>query len=799
MELTKEQFLHDFKDILHEEQLIKVEDATSAELFQTLARTIRKYITPMWLERRNKLVEDKQKIAYYFSIEFLPGRMLETNLLNLGILDVVKEGFDELGIDFTAVKQAEYDMALGNGGLGRLAAAFMDSLATTGYPGFGNGIRYRYGLFKQKIVNGYQVELPDDWFGSLGNVWETRKDHDVVDVKIFGNVYLQANKEGRIVPVYENSQTLRAVPYDVPQIGFGNDVVNNLRLWDVEIPEEYELEYPTIEARRKVQDITAILYPDDSSYEGKELRLIQEYFMTSAGLQTIIKSYRKQGLPLEQIHEKVSVHINDTHPAVAPAEFMRLLLDDCGLEWADAWNATVKTMSYTNHTILSEALEKWDAELFKNVLPRVYQIILEIDNRYVSDMAARGIDPQVIENTRIVKDNQVHMAHLAIIGGHSVNGVAKLHTELLKEDTLRDFYAIYPEKFNNKTNGIIQRRWLQIADEPLSNEIDRLIGNGWRTDIHELRRLLAYKDDRQVLSEFYNVKQEAKARLAAFIKESTGVEVSTGAIFDVQVKRLHAYKRQLLNLLHILKLYWDLKDNPDKDMVPRVFIFGAKAAPGYHFAKSVIKLINEVANLVNNDESLQGKLKVVFLENYRVSLAELIIPAADVSEQISLASKEASGTSNMKFMMTGAITLATLDGANIEIKDEVGDDNIVIFGMDKDEVYDHYARHDYYSRGVYESNLVVRRVVDSFVDRTIPNVRNEGSEIYEALITLNDEYFLLEDFASYVAAQEKIDQLYRDKEKWARMSLVNIATSDKFTSDDTIEQYAKEIWNLKKD
>ena len=798
MELTKEQFLQDFKDILHEEQLIKVEDATPTELFQTLARTIRKYITPMWLERRNKLVEDKQKIAYYFSIEFLPGRMLETNLLNLGILDVVKEGFDELGVDFTAVKQAEHDMALGNGGLGRLAAAFMDSLATTGYPGFGNGIRYRYGLFKQKIVNGYQVELPDDWFGSLGNVWETRKDHDVVDVKIFGNVYLQANKEGRMLPVYENSQTLRAVPYDVPQIGFGNDVVNNLRLWDVEIPEEYELEYPTIEARRKVQDITAILYPDDSSYEGKELRLIQEYFMTSAGLQTIIKSYRKQGLPLEQIHEKVSVHINDTHPAVAPAEFMRLLLDDCGLEWADAWNATVKTMSYTNHTILSEALEKWDAELFKNVLPRVYQIILEIDNRYVSDMAARGIDPQVIENTRIVKDNQVHMAHLAIIGGHSVNGVAKLHTELLKEDTLRDFYAIYPEKFNNKTNGIIQRRWLQIADEPLSNEIDRLIGNGWRTNIHELRKLLDYKDDPQVLSEFYNVKQEAKARLAAFIKESTGVEVSTEAIFDVQVKRLHAYKRQLLNLLHILKLYWDLKDNPDKDMVPRVFIFGAKAAPGYHFAKSVIKLINEVANLVNNDESLQGKLKVVFLENYRVSLAELIIPAADVSEQISLASKEASGTSNMKFMMTGAITLATLDGANIEIKDEVGDDNIVIFGMDKDEVYDHYARHDYYSRGVYESNPVVRRVVDSFVDGTIPNVRNEGSEIYEALITHNDEYFLLEDFTSYVAAQEKIDQLYRDKEKWARMSLVNIATSDKFTSDDTIEQYAKEIWNLKK-
>ncbi|MBP2622616.1 glycogen/starch/alpha-glucan phosphorylase [Streptococcus oricebi] len=798
MELTKEKFIRDFKDTLHEEQLIKVVDATPAELFQALARTIRKYITPLWLDRRNKLIDSQQKTAYYFSIEFLPGRMLETNLLNLGILDLVKESLADLGVNFADVKNAEHDMALGNGGLGRLAAAFMDSLASTGYPGFGNGIRYRYGLFKQRIVDGYQVEIPDDWFGSLGNVWETRKDHDIVDVKIYGNVYLKANEEGRVSPVYENSRTLRAVPYDVPQIGFGNDNVNNLRLWDVEIPEEYELDYPTIEDRRKIMDITAILYPDDSSYEGKELRLIQEYFMTSAGLQTIIQSYLKQGLPLKDIHQKVSVHINDTHPAVAPAEFMRLLLDKYHLEWEDAWQATVQTMSYTNHTILSEALEKWDAELFKNVLPRVYQIILEIDNRYVAEMAKRGIEPEVIENTRIVKDNQIHMAHLAIIGGHSINGVAKLHTELLKEDTLRDFYAIYPEKFNNKTNGIVQRRWLQIADEPLSNELDKVIGNGWRTDIHELRKLLDYQDDKQVLADFYQVKQEAKARLADFIKESTGVEVSTEAIFDVQVKRLHAYKRQLLNLMHIIKLYWDLKDNPDKDMVPRVFIFGAKAAPGYHFAKSVIKLINEVANLVNHDESLKGKLKVVFLENYRVSLAELIIPAADVSEQISLASKEASGTSNMKFMMTGAITLATLDGANIEIKDEVGDDNIVIFGMDKDQVYDHYQRHDYYSRGLYESDPVIRRVVDSFVNGSIPNVREEGSEIYEALITHNDEYFLLEDFKAYVEAQEKIDQLYRDKDKWAKMSLINIAKSDKFTSDDTIEQYAQEIWKLEK-
>lgn len=797
MKLTKEEFIRDFKDTLHEEQLIKVPDATPAELFTSLAQTVRKYYTPLWLERNRKISENHEKVAYYFSIEFLPGRMLETNLLNLGILDIVKEAFAELNVDFDAVKNAEHDMALGNGGLGRLAAAFMDSLATTGYPGFGNGLRYKYGLFKQRIVDGYQVELPDSWFGSIGNVWETRKDHDTVEVKFFGDVYLQADKDGKLSPVYNNAQILRAVPYDVPQLGYQNDIVNNLRLWDVEIPEEYELDYPTIADRRSVQDITSILYPDDSSYEGKQLRLVQEYFMTSAGLQTIIKSYLKQGLPLEKIHEKVSVHINDTHPAVAPAEFMRLLVDEYRLEWDVAWDVTTKTMSYTNHTILAEALEKWDAELFKKVLPRVYQIILEIDNRFVSDMASDGVAPQIIENTRIVKDGLIHMANLAIIGGYSVNGVAKLHTELLKEDTLRDFYNLYPEKFNNKTNGIVQRRWIQIADQPLSKTIDKWIGSGWRSDIHELRKLNDLVDNPEVLNDFYHVKQEAKARLAAYIRETTGIEVSTEAIFDVQVKRLHAYKRQLLNVLNIIKQYWDLKDNPDKDIVPHVYIFGAKAAPGYHFAKSVIKVINELANLINNDSSLNGKLKVVFLENYNVSLAELIIPAANVSEQISLASKEASGTSNMKFMMTGAITLATLDGANIEIKDEVGSDNIVIFGMDKDDVYRHYERHDYYSRSIYENNPIIRRVVDSFINGTIPNIQGEGTEIYESLITHNDEYFLLEDFTAYVEAQEKIDQLYRNQEQWMRMSLINIANSDKFTSDDTITQYAKEIWQLK--
>lgn len=798
MKVTKEKFIRDFKDTLHEEQLVKIPNASETEIFLALAKLVRKYYTRIWLERNRQLTENQEKVAYYFSIEFLPGRMLETNLLNLGILSTTKEAFNELEIDFEAVKEAEHDMALGNGGLGRLAAAFMDSLATTGYPGFGNGLRYQYGLFKQRIVDGYQVELPDTWFGSKGNVWEVRKDHDIVDVKLFGNVYLKSNDDGKLVPVYEGAQVLKAVPYDVPQIGFGNDVINNLRLWDVEIPVENELNYPTLESRRAVQDITAVLYPDDSNYEGKKLRLIQEYFMTSAGLQTIIKSYLKQGMPLKDLYQKVSVHINDTHPAVAPAELMRLLIDDYGLEWDEAWEATIKTMSYTNHTILSEALEKWDTELFKFVLPRVYQIILEIDNRYVKDLAQKGIEAELIEHTRIVKDRFIHMAHLAIIGGHSVNGVAKLHTELLKEDTLRAFYQLYPEKFNNKTNGIVQRRWTQIAAPELSRVIDSTIGEDWRRDIHRLRELENFQNDPQVLKQFHQVKQIAKEKLAKYILKTTGVVVSTDAIFDVQVKRLHAYKRQLLNVLHIMKRYLDLKDNPDLDCLPRVFIFGAKAAPGYHFAKSIIKVINEMANLINNDASLNGKLKVVFLENYNVSLAELIIPAADVSEQISLASKEASGTSNMKFMMTGAITLATLDGANIEIKDEVGDENIIIFGMTKNQVYDHYAKHDYNSRIIYENNPEIKRIVDSFVNGTIPNCQSEGMEIYEALITHNDEYFLLEDLPAYIEAQNKIDLLYRDQKKWSQMSLVNIAHSDKFTSDDTIEEYANEIWHLNK-
>lgn len=750
---------------------------------------------PDWLRRRDEIVKEQKKTAYYFSIEFLPGKMLQTNLLNLGIYDLVQEALCEIGVDLMDLVDAEHDMALGNGGLGRLASCFMDSLPTIGAPGFGNGIRYKYGLFKQKIVNGYQVELPDAWLSSDGNVWETKKPHSAVDVKIYGNVYLVPQENGDLKPIYENVKTLRAVPYDITQIGFKNDVVNNLRLWDVEIPEKYELDYPTLADRRRIEDITSVLYTDDATREGQSLRLIQEYFMVSAGLQTIVASYAKMGLPMAKIHEKVAVHINDTHPAMAVPELMRILVDEYDLDWDDAWAATTQVMSYTNHTILSEAPEKWDAGLFKEIVPRIYQIVGEIDRQFVKAWVGK-VDAPVINHTRIIQNNQIHMANLSIIGGHSVNGVAKLHTELLIEDVLKDFYLLYPEKFNNKTNGIAQRRWSQIANPGMSALLDKQIGDGWRSNIHELLKLEDFLDDASVQLDFYQVKQANKQRLADYVKKTQGIDLPIHAIFDVQVKRLHAYKRQLLNVMHIIKLYQDLKDNAALEITPRVFFFGAKAAPGYHFAKSVIKIINELANLINNDESLRNQLKVVFLENYNVSLAELIVPAADVSEQISTAGKEASGTSNMKFMMNGAITLATLDGANIEIKDAVGEDNIVIFGMDKDAVYGHYARHDYNSRHIYETNPRLKRVVDAFTDGTIPNTHYEGHEIWDALISYNDEYFLLEDFDDYVAKQAYISELYKDKNTWQSKAIKNIANSGRFTSDDTIELYAREIWEI---
>ncbi|MDR2465466.1 MAG: glycogen/starch/alpha-glucan phosphorylase [Streptococcaceae bacterium] len=795
MNLTTEQFQKDFKNRLHHKFSIETRDANATELFQALGSLIKSYISDDWREDRQDQLQNQQKIAYYFSIEFLPGKMLKSNLLNLGILDIVRDGITELGLDFDAIAEAEKDMALGNGGLGRLASCFMDSLASTGLPGFGNGIRYKYGLFKQEFIDGYQVELPDSWLKS-GNIWEVRKDHDQVDVRFEGNVYMAENPEtGKLEPVYENPRVLRGIPYDTAMVGFENSQVNNLRLWDVEIPEFEENKYYSINERRQIQDITGVLYPDDSNYEGRKLRLVQEYFFTSCGLQSIVKKFKKFDLPMDDIHKKVAVHINDTHPALAVAELMRILVDEEGLEWDRAWNATVKTMSYTNHTIMSEALEKWPEEMIQYNIPRIYQIILEIDRRFVEEMSPKEHD-DLINRTRIVQNGQIHMAHLAIIGSHSTNGVAKIHSDLLKDVVLHDFYTLYPDRFNNKTNGIALRRWSQISNESLSKVLDETIGREWRKDASKIELLEAYKDDLTVQAKLAASKKLNKQRLADYIEKTTGVKVSTDAIFDVQVKRLHAYKRQQLKLLHILKLYFDLKENPNLAIPPRVFIFGAKAAPSYYYAKSLIKCINEVGNLINNDKTINDKLKVVFLPNYNVTLAELIVPAADVSEQISLASKEASGTSNMKLMLNGAVTVATLDGANIEIKDAVGDENIIIFGMDKDRVYQYYREQNYNAYEIYNSNETLRKLLNAFVDGTIPNIERVGQEIFDALIKYNDEYFTLADFDSYIEAQEKLDALYTDKDAWNRVSLINTAKGGRFSSDDTVKRYAEDIWHI---
>ncbi|MBS7577308.1 MULTISPECIES: glycogen/starch/alpha-glucan phosphorylase [unclassified Enterococcus] len=797
MQLSKEQFTSDFKKTLHETYAIETRDANNEQLFIALAETVKAYISASWREEREARSLERFKIAYYFSIEFLPGKMLKSNLLNLGILETVRDSIQSLDLEFDDIAKTEKDMALGNGGLGRLASCFMDSLASCALPGFGNGIRYQYGLFKQKFVNGYQVELPDAWLES-NDAWEVKKLHQAVNVNLFGHVYLKPVKAGseELVPVYENPTVVRAVPYDTAMVGYQNDVINNLRLWDVEIPEEEEQNYHSIEDRRKIQDITSILYPDDSTYEGRKLRLVQEYFFVSAGIQSIVRDYLTKDLPLKRFAEKVAIHINDTHPALSVAELMRILVDEQKMAWDAAWQVTVATMSYTNHTIMQEALEKWPMDMLITVIPRIYQIIAEIDARFVKNWQGK-VEDSLIWRTKIIQNDQVHMANLAIIGSHSTNGVAKIHSDLLTNVVLHDFYLLYPERFNNKTNGIALRRWLQLANEPLSNLLDETIGNSWRFDHHQLAKLADYQADPIVLSDLAAVKLKNKTKLARYIFEITGITVNPHAIFDVQVKRLHAYKRQLLNLMHIVKLYQDLKANPDLNIVPRVFIFGAKAAPSYYFAKSVIKVINEVANLINQDEGINDKLKVIFLENYNVSLAELIIPAADISEQISLASKEASGTSNMKLMANGAITVATLDGANIEIKDAVGDENIIIFGLDKDEVYRLYGEKNYHAWSVYNDHPDVKRVVDAFIDGSIPNIHREGQEIYDSLIKYNDEYFVLLDFLPYVEAQEKINVLYQDELAWQRASLINIASGGKFSSDDTIKKYADEIWHIK--
>ncbi|WYJ92230.1 glycogen phosphorylase [Enterococcus sp. 9E7_DIV0242] len=794
MKITKEQFKKDFKRRVREKFANEVEESSSDELFASLGSVIQAYYSNAWKDTRKDTRASQCKQAYYFSIEFLPGKMLKSNLLNMGLLDTVRDSLKEMNIDLEELCNVEKDMALGNGGLGRLASCFMDSIASCGLPGNGNGIRYDYGLFKQKFVDGNQVELPDEWLRE-GNVWEVRKASKAVNVNYGGHVYLKENERGQLKPVYENQQVLRAVPYDTGMLGYHNNMVNTLRLWSAEIPEFEENRYQSIEERRDFRDLTSVLYPDDSNYEGRLMRLVQEYFFVSAGIQSIILSQKKTGVAMLDLANYVAIHINDTHPALCVAEMMRILVDEEDLSWEKAWNVTVKTMSYTNHTIMAEALEKWPVSMLQEVIPRLYQIIEEIDRRFVEEMSLL-VDSELVERTRIIKDGQVHMAHLAIIGSHSTNGVAKLHSDLLKGVVLHDFYLLYPERFNNKTNGIAQRRWLQLANEPLANLLDQTIGTSWRKEANDLHLLMNYKDDSKVLQQIADTKYTNKVRLAEYILKTTGIDVSPDAIFDVQIKRLHAYKRQLLNLLHILKLYFELKDNPEADIYPRVFIFGAKAAPSYTYAKHIIKCINEVANMINADEAIQGKLKIVFLENYNVSLAELIIPAADVSEQISLASKEASGTSNMKLMLDGAVTIATLDGANIEIRDIVGDDNIAIFGLTEEEVYRYYETQNYSALKIYENDPVIQRILNAFIDGTIPNIKVEGQEIFDSLIRYNDEYFVLRDFQSYVDAQKSIETLYRDKPRWQKVSLINTAHAGHFSSDYTVQRYAEDIWQI---
>ena len=790
VDVFKDAYKKKFEDMF----AVPYTSGSTTEQFQALGQLLRSIYTDKWVHYNQGKLDSKQKQVFYFSMEFLPGRQLKRYLLNLDLLDTARTALEELGLDFEAVAAAEVDPALGNGGLGRLASCFMDSMAATGVPGNGCGIRYRYGLFKQKFIDGYQIELPENWLRNP-NSWEVRKESKSVIVRFGGNVWLEANQYGDLKPVYENTFDVLAVPYDTPQIGYRNDVVNNLRLFTAEIPPGHESYFTTPEQRKEIQEITEVLYPDDSNYEGRLLRLKQEYFMCSAGIQSIVRYFKSLDLPWSVFPDKVAIHINDTHPTLCIPELMRILVDEESLTWGQAWNIVKKSTSYTNHTILAEAMERWPIYMIEGLLPRIMQIIYEINRRHLVNKTAL-YGAELAHRTAPIDGDQVLMANLAIIASHSVNGVAKLHTEILEHYTLRDFKTIYPFRFNNKTNGVTHRRWVQLANEGLSKVLDQYIGKRWRFKPREMNILQAFRDNDEVLEELQEVKLSNKERFARFVKEEMKLDIDPTALFDVQIKRLHAYKRQLLQVMHIVDRYLTLKENPKADFAKRVFIFGAKAAPSYHYAKSVIKIINELANLVNNDPAIGDKIKIVFVENYGVSLAELIIPAANLSEQISLAGKEASGTSNMKLMANGALTMATLDGANVEIYDLVGDDNIFLFGMTADDVQKLREANNYYSRGIYEENPQIKRVLNAFIDGTIPNIEAEGREIFDSLVLYNDEYFLLQDYPSFYEAQMAADKLYQEPKEWAKRALTNIAYSGKFSSDYTILRYAESIWNV---
>ena len=788
----------------------EVEEATPQQLFQAVSYAVKEAIIDDWLATQKQYEKDDPKTVYYMSMEFLLGRALGNNLINMTAYKEVKEALEEMGIDLNVIEDQEPDPALGNGGLGRLAACFLDSLATLGYASYGCGIRYRYGMFKQKIRDGYQVEAPDNWLKD-GNPFELRRPEYAKEVRFGGNIRVEYDEAGKTHFVQENYESVMAIAYDYPIVGYGNHIVNTLRIWDAEAIVDFQLDsfdrgdyHKAVEQENLAKNIVEVLYPNDNHIAGKELRLKQQYFFVSASIQAAITKFKKKHGDISKLPEKVTFQMNDTHPTVAVAELMRILLDEENLGWNEAWDITTKCCAYTNHTIMAEALEKWPIDLFSRLLPRIYQIIQEIDRRFIAQVRAQYPgNEEKVKKMAILMDGQVKMAHLAIVAGYSVNGVAKLHTEILKNQELKDFYQMMPEKFNNKTNGITQRRFLMHANPLLADWVTEKLGTKeWITDLSKMSGLKEWLDDEEALKEFMTIKFKNKERLAAYIKEHNGVEVDPRSIFDVQVKRLHEYKRQLLNILHVMYLYNQIKEHPEMSFYPKTYIFGAKASAGYIRAKEIIKLINSVADVINNDRSINGKLKVVFIEDYRVSNAELIFAAADISEQISTASKEASGTGNMKFMMNGAPTLGTMDGANVEIVDEVGIDNAFIFGLSADEVINYEQNGGYNPYDIYNNDPDIHRVVDQMVDGTYSNGDTEMyRDLYNSLLNNQggsraDMYFILKDFRSYADAQARAMEAYKDKEKWAKMALKNTACCGKFSADRTIQEYVDDIWHL---
>lgn len=807
----KEAFKKSVKDNVKFLYRKTIEEATQEQIFQAVSYSVKDVIIDNWLATQKAYDEQDPKIVYYMSMEFLMGRALGNNLINLCAYGEVKEALEELGFDLNCIEDQEPDPALGNGGLGRLAACFLDSLATLNYAAYGCGIRYHYGMFKQKIQNGYQIEVPDNWLKN-GYPFELRRPEYAKEVHFGGYVRVEYDPEkGGNKFIHEGYQAVKAIPYDMPITGYDNDVVNTLRIWDAEPIVDFELDSfdkgdykKAVEQENLARNIVEVLYPNDNHYAGKELRLKQQYFFVSASLQAAIAKYKKKHGDIHKLYEKVTFQMNDTHPTVAVAELMRILMDEEGLGWDEAWEVTRKSVAYTNHTIMSEALEKWPIELFSRLLPRVYQIIEEINRRFILEIQAKYPgNYEKIKKMAIIYDGQVKMAHLAIAAGYSVNGVARLHTEILKNQELKDFYEMMPEKFNNKTNGITQRRFLLHANPLLADWITEHIGPDWITDLPQLKKLAVYADDEKALQEFMNIKFKNKERLAKYILEHNGVEVDPHSIFDVQVKRLHEYKRQLLNILHVIYLYNQIKMHPEMEFYPRTFIFGAKASAGYATAKKIIKLINSVADVVNNDASINGKIKVVFIENYRVSNAEWIFAAADVSEQISTASKEASGTGNMKFMLNGAPTLGTMDGANVEIVEEVGAENAFIFGLSSDEVINYENNGGYDPNVIYNTDEEIRQVLMQLINGTFSSATELFRDLYDSLLNTKntdraDRYFILADFRSYADAQKRVEAAYRDEKGWAKKALLNTACSGKFTSDRTIQEYVDDIWHLDK-